>query len=94
MRPPLIDTADGPCEICPTLHKFNPKGPGTLCDACHDPIPEYPNMGLAGYRSAAPSHMHLTKVLGVIGKRALFTTLCRECYIKDYQEVYGQDPGI
>lgn len=69
------------CPVCVT------RVPGE-CDACHIPMPEYPNMGRNGYQSRSIDHWHFRKVTGRDCMRVVTRKLCQDCYKKDYEAFY------
>lgn len=86
VRPILIDSQDGPCEIC-AAHQ------PSVCDQCGGPYnPHLPaEMRAAGYQSPRPTHYHLVMILGTPGRKSHYAELCRSCYIGEWTRVYPNE---
>ena len=83
MRPLIIDLADGACDICKNHRPF-------FCDRCGTQIKNYREMNGSGFQSVAPTHFHITSVVGYKGKEAKYAELCYRCYIFEFAEKYPE----
>lgn len=76
---------------CPVCSEWNKSLKGKCVD-CKKPMPEYVNMGKAGFEAVSIDHNHFAVIGDKSGLRPINKTLCRECYLKDYKAYYKGNP--
>jgi hypothetical protein len=101
-RPILIDEqSDGPCEACSHWAAECPVGSSEgrylcRCFRCNNTVLRYENMNGFGFQSPRPHHYHIEPIpveggQALVGRRAVFETLCADCYLEAFGEAY---PGV
>ncbi len=74
------------CPVCKENRAANKEG--NICQTCKRKIPEYVNMGNAGFESVTVDHWHFAKLGDIAGRTVIKRVLCRECYFKDHKANY------
>ncbi|MEM3169997.1 MAG: hypothetical protein QW838_04415 [Candidatus Nitrosotenuis sp.] len=74
------------CPVCKAWRALDKENP--VCQSCKKEIPEYQNMGRAGFEAVTIDHWHFAQVNDINGRAPINKRLCRECYLKDYKANY------